>query len=72
MSGFHLRLSLAVGIAAFLLVGVAGLAAGNGFLTYPEDFAKAVIVLIKVPMTLSIGATLALLVVGPPGKSSER
>jgi hypothetical protein len=72
VSGFYLRFSLAVGVAAFLSVRVAGLAAGNGFLTYPENFAKAVIVLIEVLMTLSIGATLALLVVGPPGKSSER
>ena len=70
VSGFYLRFSLAVGIAAFLSVGVAGLAVGTGFLTYPEDFSKAVIVLIEVAMTLSIGATLALLVVGPPGKSS--
>jgi multisubunit Na+/H+ antiporter MnhB subunit len=69
VSGFHLRFSLAVGIAAFLLVGVAGLAAGRGFLTYPEDFAKTVIVFIEVTMTLSIGATLALLVAGPPGRS---
>ena len=69
VGGFPLRFALAVGVAAFLSVGVAGLAVGRGFLTYPEDFAKAVIVLIEVPMTLSIGATLALLVVGPPGKS---
>jgi multisubunit Na+/H+ antiporter MnhB subunit len=71
VSGFPLRFALAVGVASFLGVGVAGLAAGNGFLTYPEDFAKTVIVLIEVAMTLSIGATLALLVVGPPGKSSR-
>ncbi len=69
VSGFHLRFSLAVGIAAFLLVGVGGLAAGRGFLTYPEDFAKTVIVFIEVAMTLSIGATLAFLVAGPPGRS---
>jgi uncharacterized MnhB-related membrane protein len=71
VSGFHLRLVLVVGVAVFLGVGVAGLVAGNGFLTYPADFAKTVIVLIEVAMTLSIGAALALLVVGPPGKSSK-
>ena len=59
----------AIGVAAFLGVGLAGLAAGTGFLTYPEHFGKTVIVLIEVAMTLSIGATLALLVVGPPGSS---
>ena len=71
VSRFPLRFALAVGVAVFLGVGMAGLAAGNGFLTYPEDFAKTVIVLIEVAMTLSIGTTLALLVVGPPGKSSR-
>jgi multisubunit Na+/H+ antiporter MnhB subunit len=71
VSGFRLRVALAAGVAVFLGVGVAGLATGNGFLTYPENFAKTVIVLIEVAMTLSIGATLALLVIGPPGKSSR-
>ena len=71
-SGFLLRLSLAVGVAVFLLVGLAGLAAGSGFLTYPENFAKPVIVVIEIAMTLSIAMTLALLVVGPPGKLPER
>ena len=71
-SGFLLRLSLAVGVAVFLLVGLAGLATGSGFLTYPENFAKPVIVVIEIAMTLSIAMTLALLVVGPPGKLPER
>jgi multisubunit Na+/H+ antiporter MnhB subunit len=68
VSGFFLRSALAIGVAVFLGVGLAGLAAGSGFLTYPVGFAKPVIVLIEVAMTLSIGVTLALLVVGPPGK----
>ena len=66
VSGFLLRGALAIGVAVFLGVGLAGLAAGSGFLTYPAAFAKPVIVLIEVAMTLSIGVTLALLVVGPP------
>ena len=66
-----LRVSLAAGVAVFLVVGLTGLAAGSGFLTYPKDFAKPLIVLIEVAMTLSIGVTLALLVVGPPGSSSS-
>ncbi len=70
VSAFRLRVALAAGVAVFLAVGLAGLAAGTGFLTYPENFAKPVIVLIEVAMTLSIGVTLALLVVGPPGESS--
>lgn len=71
VSGFRLRVALAAGVAVFLGVGLAGLAAGSGFLKYPEDFSKPVIVLVEVAMTLSIGVTLALLVVGPPGKSSR-
>ena len=70
VSAFRLRVALAAGVAVFLAVGLVGLAAGTGFLTYPENFAKPVIVLIEVAMTLSIGVTLALLVVGPPGESS--
>lgn len=70
VSAFRLRVALAAGVAVFLGVGLVGLAAGTGFLTYPENFAKPVIVLIEVAMTLSIGVTLALLVVGPPGESS--
>ena len=68
VSGFFLRGALAIGVAVFLGIGLAGLAVGSGFLTYPAGFAKPVIVLIEVAMTLSIGVTLALLVVGPPGK----
>jgi multisubunit Na+/H+ antiporter MnhB subunit len=69
--GFLLRGALAIGIAVFLVVGLAGLVAGSGFLTYPEGFAKPVIVLIEVAMTLSIGVTLALLVADPPGKPHQ-
>jgi multisubunit Na+/H+ antiporter MnhB subunit len=71
VSEFRLRFALAVGIMVFLAIGLAGLAAGSGFLTYPKNFAKPVILVIEVAMTLSIGVTLALLVVGPPGKSSK-
>ena len=71
VSGGWLRIALVTGIAVFLVIGLAGLAAGSGFLTYPQDFAKPVIVLIEIAMTLSIGVTLAMLVAGPPGASLE-
>jgi multisubunit Na+/H+ antiporter MnhB subunit len=71
VGGFWLRVSLVIGVAIFLLVGMAGLAAGAGFLSYPDGLAKPVIVVIEVAMTLSIGVTLALLVTGPPAKSSR-
>jgi multisubunit Na+/H+ antiporter MnhB subunit len=71
VSGGWLRIALVIGIAVFLVIGLAGLVMGSGFLTYPQDFAKPVIVLIEIAMTLSIGVTLAMLVAGPPGASSE-
>ena len=53
----------------FVVAGLAGFAWASGFLAYPEGFAKPIIILIEVAMIFSIGATLALLVAGPPGRS---
>jgi multisubunit Na+/H+ antiporter MnhB subunit len=61
-----LRLMLVIGPAVFLAIGLAGFAVAGGFLAYPEAYAKVMILTIEVPVTLSIAATLALLVVGPP------
>jgi multisubunit Na+/H+ antiporter MnhB subunit len=71
VDGVWLRSGLVIGVAVFLLIGLAGLVAGSGFLTYPRDFAKPVIVLIEIAMTISIGVTLAMLVVGPPAEPSQ-
>jgi multisubunit Na+/H+ antiporter MnhB subunit len=71
VDGVWLRRGLAIAITVFLLIGLAGLATGSGFLTYPRDFAKPVIVLIEIAMTVSIGVTLAMLVVGPPAECSQ-
>jgi len=71
VSGVWLRIALVFGIAVFLVIGLVGLAAGSGFLTYPSNFAKPVIVLIEIAMTLSIGVTLAMLVAGPPAEPSQ-
>jgi multisubunit Na+/H+ antiporter MnhB subunit len=70
VDGFRARFVLVVGVIVFLLAGVAGFAWASGFMAYPEGFAKPVIVLIELAMILSIGATLALLVAGPPRQSS--
>ena len=61
-----LRLLLVIGPAVFLAIGLAGFAVAGGFLAYPEAYAKVMILTIEVPVTLSIAATLALLVAGPP------
>jgi multisubunit Na+/H+ antiporter MnhB subunit len=60
-----LRLTLIVGPAVFLSVGLWGLTAG-GFLTLPEAVAKALIVGVELALTLSIAVTLGLLILGPP------
>jgi multisubunit Na+/H+ antiporter MnhB subunit len=65
-----LRLVLVVGPAVFLAIGFAGFAIAGAFLAYPPDYAKLLILTIEAPVTLSIAATLGLLVVGPPERAS--
>jgi multisubunit Na+/H+ antiporter MnhB subunit len=67
---WQLRLILVAGPAVFLAVGLAGFALPNGFLSYPEQYAKPLIIAVEVVLTLSIAAVLGLLVAGPP--ESER
>ena len=61
-----LRFWLIAGPAAFLLVGLAGLAFGSGFLAYPESLAKPIILFVEVVKIVTVGVTLALIVAGPP------
>jgi len=61
-----MRLLLVAGPAVFLISGLAGFAVASGFLSYPEAFAKPIILAIEAALTLSIGVTLGLLVAGPP------
>ena len=67
-----LRLLLVAGPAVFFAVGLAGVAMAGAFLAYPVDFAKLLILTIEIPVTLSIAATLALLVAGPPERPLQR
>ena len=59
------RLALVAGPAVFLGVGVAGFGWG-GFLVLPPSVAKPLILGIEAALTLSIAATLALIVLGRP------
>jgi multisubunit Na+/H+ antiporter MnhB subunit len=61
-----LRLVLAGGTLVFLAVGLGGLAWGDAFLAYPVAYAKPLILAIEFAMLLTVAATLALLVAGPP------
>jgi multisubunit Na+/H+ antiporter MnhB subunit len=67
-----LRLLLVAGPAVFFAIGLSGFAMAGAFLAYPERYAKLLILTIEIPVTLSIAATLALLVAGPPERAPQR
>jgi multisubunit Na+/H+ antiporter MnhB subunit len=63
-----LRFVLVAGPATFIAIGLAGFVMADGFLAYPPGLAKPLIIVIEAAMTLSVAATMALLVAGPPGR----
>lgn len=67
-----LRLVLIGGPALFLAIGFLGFAMAGNFLAYPESIAKPLIVGIEAALTLSIAATLGLLVAGPAQTAASR
>lgn len=67
-----LRLVLVAGPSVFLAVGFVGFALPDGFLSYPPRFAKPLIIIIEVVLTLSIAAILGLLVAGPSERERQR
>jgi multisubunit Na+/H+ antiporter MnhB subunit len=64
----RLRIALAAGPLAFFAIGLAGFAFAEGFLAYPDGFAKPLIVALEIPMTLSVAATLAMMIAGAPSE----
>jgi multisubunit Na+/H+ antiporter MnhB subunit len=67
-----LRATLVCGPTVFLVVGLAGLWLGDAFLAYPVAYAKPIILIIELAMTLTIAVTLGLLFAGPPARESGR
>ncbi len=55
------RAVLALGLSAFLLTGALGVAAGAGFLTWPEGWTYAGILVLEGALTAAIGGMLAML-----------
>src|SRR5271157_665364 len=72
VSALWLRLTLIAGPAVFLAAGVTGVALAGAFLAYPAGFAKPLILFIESFMTLTIAATLPMLVAGPPSRAPGR
>ena len=60
------RFLVVVGPAIFLGIGLAGFALADGFLSYPAGYAKPLIIVVEVVLTLSIGVTLGLVALGTP------
>ena len=71
VSDRSVRFILVAGPGLFLLVGLAGLLFGAAFLSYPPALAKPLILGIEIAMTLTIAATLGLLLAGAPERSTE-
>jgi len=65
------RLAALAGTGVFVIVGLAGFALPSGFLSYPEAFAKPVILVVEVALVFSIAVTLCLLVAGPPRRKED-
>lgn len=67
-----LRSALMGGPALFLTIAFLGFVFADGFLAYPEAFAKPLIVAIEAALTISVAAALAMLVAGPARKAPAR
>lgn len=61
-----LRLAIVAGPVVFLAIGFSGFLVPGQFLAYPEGYAKPLIVVMEIALTLSIGVILGLLIMGPP------
>jgi multisubunit Na+/H+ antiporter MnhB subunit len=62
--GLPLRFGLAIGLAAFVAVGVAGMLVANAFLDYPQRNATAIVLLLEVGASVSIALALLEMFVG--------
>ncbi len=66
-----LRLAVLAGPVIFVAIGLAGFLIAGAFLAYPVDYAKALILTIEIPMTLSIAAMLGMLIAGSPQRVAQ-
>jgi multisubunit Na+/H+ antiporter MnhB subunit len=66
-----LRFVVCFGAVLFFAVGLAGTFVAGAFLAYPAGYAKPLILIIETALILSVAATLALLVAGPPERTEQ-
>lgn len=66
------RWAAVAGPIVFLLIGLSGFIWPGLFLAYPQGYAKPLIVVMEIALTLSIGVILGLLVAGPAAREGER
>jgi multisubunit Na+/H+ antiporter MnhB subunit len=71
ISRVWLRIVLITGPIVFLAIGLAGFVVPGAFLAYPAGLAKPLILIIEAALTPSIGASLGLLLAGPPERMPE-
>lgn len=64
-----LRIGMVAGAAMFIVIGLAGTVTAGAFLSYPEGFAKPLIIVIEMALLPSLAITLALLLAGAPQRS---
>jgi multisubunit Na+/H+ antiporter MnhB subunit len=67
-----LRLAIVTGPVVFLLIGFLGFLVPGQFLAYPDGYAKLLIVVMEIALTLSIAVILGLLIAGPPQTGETR
>jgi len=66
-----LRMLVLGGVWLFLVVALLTAWLGDGWLDYPDGWAKTIILLIEAVATLSIAASLSLLVIGEGEEASR-
>ncbi|WP_374306902.1 hydrogenase subunit MbhD domain-containing protein [Methylocella sp.] len=68
----RLRLALVAGPAVFLAVGLAGALVAGAVFALPQGWSVPLILIVEAFMTLTVAATLPMLVAGPPDRTPER
>jgi multisubunit Na+/H+ antiporter MnhB subunit len=69
ISGRWLRLGIVIGPLVFIAIGWAGVSLSGAFLSYPENMAKPMIVVVEVALMPTLVLVLGLLLAGAPARA---